>query len=71
MPNMPQMKEASEFGNQGGPTQKAPTKGGKGPTKWANASTCRGHAATGRNLKNTFESTYGSKTKLANLKRGK
>lgn len=70
-PNMPQMKEAMEKGNQGGPTQTSPSKGSKGPTKWANENKTRGQAATGRKLKNRFESTYSSYTKLPNLKRGK
>ena len=49
--------------------QETPVKSGSGPRNWANPAKTRGHSATGRKLKNKFESTYGSKTKLASLKR--
>jgi hypothetical protein len=65
------MGEKGATGTLNNRHQEAPVKSGSGSSQkgWATPAKSRGHAASGRKLKHTFESTYGSKTKLASLKR--
>ena len=63
--------EAGVMGSMKSKTQNAPSKSSGGPTNWANAGKTRGHSASGRKVGSKFESTYGSKTKLSSLGRGR
>lgn len=72
---MPETNKRS-YAGEGRPDRKTPVTGAgpttspSGPTRWANPSKTRGHTASGRSLRNC-ESTYGAKTKLTSLKRGR
>ena len=63
--------ESGVLGKLNQVTQGVPMKSGSGPKNWANANATRGHSATGRKVAGKYETTYGSKTKLASLKRGR